>query len=327
MSIKDRLAKKTQDLVYPVKGDLPMTPNALRTGPGQMLMVNSLMRESNEKVAVLEERLRQFEGGLPVRLLDAAQVRPSKWANRIADNFDGERFTAFKAEISAASGNVQPIKVRPLGDEEDPSAQFEIIFGHRRHRACLELNLPVLAVVEEMSDADLFKQMDRENRSRADLSPWEQGMMYRQALDDKLFGSREQLARELGIDAGNLSKALRLAHLDPNVLAAFDSPLHLQYRWAKPLSDALLEDPARVERVLQTLVAHRSTKHSPKEIFDALVGSTAAKPNSEPVRVGKRIVAEIYHENERITVRFASGALDEAGVERLRAFLGLTLFS
>ena len=218
MSIKDRLAKKTQDLVVPVKGDAMTGPSQVRTGPGQMLMVNSLMKESNEKLAVLQERLRQFEGGLPVLLLEAAQVSASKWANRVSASFANTDFQALKVEIADAGGNVQPIKVRPVKGQ---AGRFEIIFGHRRHQACADLGLPVLAMVEEVSDAELFKQMDRENRARADLSPWEQGMMYLQALTDKLFGSREQLARELGIDPGNLSKALRLAQLDAEVVAAF----------------------------------------------------------------------------------------------------------
>ena len=60
MSIKDRLSKKTEGLFVPSKTE-GAAPGALRTGPGQMLMVNSLMKESNEKVALLEARLKQFE--------------------------------------------------------------------------------------------------------------------------------------------------------------------------------------------------------------------------------------------------------------------------
>ena len=89
MSIKDRLTKKTEGLLVPSKiEDAPSSPSApLRTGPGQMLMVNSLMKESNKKVALLEQRLKEFEGVLPVRLIEADLIIASKWANRTNDEF------------------------------------------------------------------------------------------------------------------------------------------------------------------------------------------------------------------------------------------------
>lgn len=323
MSIKDRLAKKTQDLVMPAKGDVPTLTSPVRTGPGQMLMVNSLMKESNEKLAVLEHRLRQFEGGLPVRLLDAEKIVASKWANRIAASFDCPAFAQLKAEIADAGGNVQPIKVRPV-EQRGTEAHFEIIFGHRRHRACAELGLPVLALIDNVTDAELFKQMDRENRARADLSPWEQGCMYRQALADRLFSSREQLARELGVDAGNLSKALRLAELDPVVVAAFDSPLDLQFRWAKPLSDALIQDKERVLKAAASLAGPAEQRLPPKSVFDQLVGLAGPKGRVEQVRIGRKLVAEIRVEGARVTVAFEKGAVHDGDISRLReALVGL----
>lgn len=321
MSMKDRLTKKTQDLVVPAKGNsgaVAPNVNPMRTGPGQMLMVNSLMRESNEKVASLEERLKHFDRALPVLLLDAALIVASRWANRVDASFDHPDFERLKAEISSAGGNVQPIKVRPA---VDLGTQYEIIFGHRRHRACMELGLPVLAVVEPLSDAELFKQMDRENRARSDLSPWEQGRMYRQALDERLFTSREQLARELGIDAGNLSKALRLADLDEAVVLAFASPLELQYRWAKPLADALLEDRGRVLAIAQELAATPASVREARVVFERLIGAVAKDVRIDHVRVGRRLVADIEVERERVTVRFASGAISQSALERLREFI------
>ncbi|MFD2274835.1 hypothetical protein ACFS07_36735 [Undibacterium arcticum] len=83
MSIKGRLTSKTEGLFLASKVDgtttTPAAPTAaLRTGPGQMLMVNSLMKESNEKVSLLEARLLEFEGILPVRLIDTDKIAASK---------------------------------------------------------------------------------------------------------------------------------------------------------------------------------------------------------------------------------------------------------
>lgn len=320
MSIKDRLAKKTEGLLVPGKTETaqPATAAPLRTGPGQMLMVNSLMKESNKKLEMLEARLKEFDGALPVRLIDAERIVPSKWANRDGRSYERSDFRLLKDEIAQAGGNVQPIKVRPAPGGND---QYEIVFGHRRHRACLELGLPVLAVVEEVSDQELFKEMDRENRARADLAPWEQGVMYRRALNEQLFTSQDQLARELGVDPGNLSKALRLADLPEAVVHAFSSPLDLQFRWAKALNDALQADPEGVVARAQELAANRSTAQSAKEVFDILCGSVGAQSASEVVVVDGKVAARITFDGSKTTVQFARGAVDKS---RMKA-LGKTL--
>ena len=58
-----------------------------------------------------------------------------------------------------------------------------------------------------------LKALERENRERQDLSPWEQGMRYRRALGLGLFTSNRALATALGIDHSNVGKSLALARL------------------------------------------------------------------------------------------------------------------
>jgi ParB family chromosome partitioning protein len=321
MSIKDRLTKKTEGLLSPVSKEdaaAGSNQNRLRTSPGQMLMVNSLMKESNEKVAMLEARLKEFEGGSVVRLIDPAKVAPSRWANRIEDSFNSPEFAQLKQEIEEAAGNVQPIKVRRIaGDDE----RYEIVFGHRRHRACLELGLPVLAFVEEVSDQDLFKEMDRENRKRADLSPWEQGRMYRRALTEELFSSLGELSKELGIDKGNISKALKLADLPGDVVNAFPSPLELQFRWAKLLNDALQSDPEGVLARAKEIVEDKETKRTGKEVLESLLGVSTQAPNVQAIVVEGKQLAKIIVDNGRVSVQFANGVLTAEKRKRLAILL------
>jgi ParB family chromosome partitioning protein len=317
MSIKDRLTKKTEGLLSPFSKDetvAGVNQNRLRTSPGQMLMVNSLMKESNEKVALLEARLKEFEGNAVVRLIDPRSVIPSKWANRIEESFDSQEFAQLKEEIAQSAGNVQPIKVRRVvGDEE----RYEIVFGHRRHRACLELGLPVLAFVEEVSDQDLFKEMDRENRKRADLSPWEQGRMYRRALTEELFSSLGELSKELGVDKGNISKALKLADLPSDVVKAFPSPLELQFRWAKLLNDALQSDPEGVLARAKEILEDSETKRTGKEVLESLLGVSTEVPTIQAVIVEGRQVAKVITDNGRVSVQFSDGALSAEKRKRL----------
>lgn len=307
-------------------------------GAGAMAATKTLAAEQSARearIAELEQAIQAFEGALPVRRLDPLLIKPSRWANRHDAAFSNASFDALKAEILSAGGNVQPIKVRPVGGVvpynsgageagvggmRDGSvvpyngvATFEIVFGHRRHRACLELGLPVLAMVEAVADADLFVAMERENRARADLSAWEQGRMYLRALDQGLFPSQGALAKAIGIDKGNLSKALALARLPQAVIDAFEAPTDLQYRWAGPLVEAQTRDPEGLfARARQ--VAEAEPRLSPKEVFERLVrvDSDAVKALPEPVEIkvaGQGVGQVLVDRRGAIAVTLKAGTL------------------
>lgn len=241
----------------------------------ELLAENERLRqEAGESTALrtrLEEAsndLRQWEGAKAGRLIDPAKVRRSRWANRHQASLEGAEYEVLKQDIASAGGNVQPIKVRRISEE---AFEYEIVFGHRRHHACLELGLPVLALIDNVSDTDLFVEMDRENRARKDLSPYEQGTMYRRALDERLFLSNRKLAEAIGADLSAVGKALALASLPQPVLDAFSSPLELQYRWAKPLVDALEADRQGVlDRALR--LKSSAAKLSAKSVLERLLG-------------------------------------------------------
>ena len=244
----------------------------------------------DEKVSVenanLKHQLAAFQGAKPTRLLDPKTVFPSKWANRHEQAFANAEFEGLKREIESAGGNVQAILVRP---RVGCSGEFEIVFGHRRHRACLMLGLSVLAVVDDLSDIELFCQMDRENRERASLRPFEVGVMYARALDDGLFPSARKLAESVGVDLSQLGKALALARLPTEVVRAFASPLDLQYRWVSELMRSIQSDPERILVVAQELQL-KQPKATSSEVFRLLVGGgrTVPPPQAREVQlVGK----------------------------------------
>jgi len=314
-----------------------------KTAPGSMLQFMTAQSAAVREAESLRERLAGFEGALPVRQLDPRSVRASAWANRHEDTYRDATFLALKAEIAAAGGNVQPIKVRPLAPEgqgvgpsnppadkgpgaEAAGALYELVFGHRRHRACLELGLPVAAVVEDLPEQQMFVQMERENRARKDLSAWEQGAMYARALDRGLYPSNRQLASAVGRDLGDIGKALALARLPLAVVQAFATPLDLQYRWAKPLSDAQQRDPDGLVLRARALKA-KASKLSPKQTFDALIGSAPAAGQPAPLAdipvhmAGKAVAVVGVDAAGRTEVRFAR-ALKDAQRRALAELIG-----
>ncbi|MDR7097491.1 ParB/RepB/Spo0J family partition protein [Hydrogenophaga laconesensis] len=249
---------------------------ATKTGPGGL---SAAMMEVDERVIQLtsraeeaEKALGNWQGAAPAKKMDPKTIGHSSYANRLNESFSGAEFDALKKEIQEAGGNVQPIKVRPVTGKTE---QFEVVFGHRRHRACLELGVDVLAVIEVMDDRRLFTEMDRENRLRADLKPYEQGLMYKRALDSGLYPSQRKLAEDLGVDQGNVSKAVALASLPTEVLCAFSSPLAIQYRWVSPLKAAYDKDGEGVVEAAKEVVS-RERRPSDESVFVILSGKASA---------------------------------------------------
>ncbi|NDZ17234.1 chromosome partitioning protein ParB [Variovorax sp. WS11] len=285
-------------------------PVAPKTGPGSMLAFMTDQSEVHREVLRLRERLSDFDGAQATRAIDPKLIKASSWANRDLSHFKTEAFTRLKEEIASAGGNVQPIKVRPIEGAAAGSPSFEIVFGHRRHQACLELGLPVLALVQpDMRDAELFVEMERENREREDLSAWEQGVMYMRALEQGLFPSAKQLAAAIDRDLGNIGKAMALAKLPGEVVRAFGSPLNLQFRWATPLKDAHQRDPEGLLAASRELTT-RVPPPSPAEVFAELTaqggvhrqapGTTAEWKDD----AGKRIASLVVDRKGRVTLSF-----------------------
>lgn len=295
------------------------------TGPGSMVRFlegESKVYAENE---ALKKELATWESASPTRLLDPSVIQPSRWANRHEDSFTSAEFVQLKAEISQAGVNAQPIKVRPLAGT-DPQ-RYEVVFGHRRHRACSELGLQVLAMIEPVDDRTLFEEMDRENRARSDLRPYEQGVMYARALAEGLYPSLRQMADAIGVDKSLVSKALRIAELPAPILDAFPSRLDLQYRWVAVFDELLAgEKKGAVLALAEQLTADRRAGkvRSSAEVFSLLAGVSSA-PKAKPVErtvVGKRGSVRIVEDGGRVKAEFSKGALDAAALTKLDAFLG-----
>jgi ParB family transcriptional regulator, chromosome partitioning protein len=245
-----------------------------RTGIGFVTASVFEGRKLQQQVTELEDTVEQLKGERGAQPMDPRIIGPGRWANRHEDSFKGPAFEAFKREIADAAGNVQPIKVRPVAAaaREASGAQYELVFGHRRHRACLELGIKVLAIVEEMDDQRLFVQMERENRDRQNLSAWEQGWMYERALRTGLYGSARKLAAGIGRDASDVTKAIRIAKLPEEIVTAFSSPTLIQFQMVSDLEKAIQERPDDIFGAARDL-SRSAVKPSPKEVFAKLTSS------------------------------------------------------
>ncbi|WP_241018258.1 ParB/RepB/Spo0J family partition protein [Paraburkholderia sp. Tr-20389] len=274
-----------------------------------MLAFRSAMRESSDRVSQLEAQLKEYDGAVAIRALDPKTIQASKWANR--QDFGDESFAELKSLIAEAGGNTQPIKVRPASDGDG----YEIVFGHRRHRACLELDLPVNAIVDrEITEQGQFVQMDQENRARKNLSPWEQGVWYKRALDDELWPSQNAMAKACGLSQGNISSALLVAELPAEIVGAFPSPHDIQFQAARKLSVALKK--AGDEIVQRAVELAEDPARTAQEVLAALLG--AGRP-AAPARKEEEVGIE--RKGDLLVIRLRASGVPQDRVEELRQLI------
>jgi ParB family chromosome partitioning protein len=292
-----------------------------RTGPGQMLQFRGQMLAVEGELGKLRDRLKEHEGSAPTRKLDPQAIVPSRWANRHPDSFSTAEFARLKQDIELSGGNVQAISVRALIDQP---GRYEIIFGHRRHQACKELAIPVLATIDTSaaSDHELFSAMDRENRERADLSPYEQGTMYRRALDENLYPSNRRLAEALGVSHTWVANVLQVADLPASVVDCFRSALEIQHRHAKILATALELDRKGLLRRAEKLRVQERSKAA-AAVVAALVGSSneVAEPMHRPLEIdGKQVGRWSKDGAGRLTIQIdAAHVKDDAHLAVLKS--------
>lgn len=329
MALKDKLAGLTKGLgegadrpKTEAPGAVAPPPSRPRTGPGQMLAVRHLMGESAAEVAQLREKLEAFAGSVPAKPVDPFTVGVSVYANRHEDEFQTREFAALREDVGHAKKNVQPILVREV--QGRGAVVYEVIYGHRRLRACQELKLPVWIIVVQATDEELFYAMDMENRQRKNPSPFELGDSYRRALENGLFASLRALAARLNIDPGYASRAYNIAKLPPEVLDAFPSRTAIQFKWGKDLSDALQRDP---EGVIARAKAIQSSADKPvaAQVLQQLLGKVTPEGEapSLPIRGrGTKPAGSIVADAKgNVTVKLNASAVSRQRLPELQSLL------
>lgn len=330
-SIKDRAMAATPQAVTPTPAAATALPfDKPKTGPGMTMAFMERESKHAQENAALKAELKSWEGSSHNQKLDPTLVKPSKWANRNEQSFHGPEWDEFKAEIKSAGGNVQPIKVRGVIPNNTQLQLYEIIYGHRRHRACLELGINVFALIEDATDKQLFEEMDRENRKREDLTPYEQGEMYRRALDEGMYPSLRNMAESLGVAAGNASLYVKLAKLPTAVLDAFESRLHVQQRWAAPLANAIEKNSDYVLAIAKTIIEEREKGSAVKssEVFKRLTSDGVAAPIAPVTRSVKlpgKATLQVTSQGQKLKLEFdlvekvAAKIIEKAVVDALIA--------
>ena len=248
--------------------------------------------EAREKLETLESELTHVRTAQESQLRDsgrltfacpAHRIRPSRFYNREETAFDDAEFKDLVISIQN-NGQEDAIKVRRVSE---PDYDFEIIKGHRRHRACTLLGKDVLCLLDAQqavpdgSGADTLRALDqraqlenwRENEERQNLSPYEQARKLQCWLSEGLFDRQDVLAEAINKSKTWVSRTLSLASIPDSVLAAFSDPRSISYKLGSLLA-ARLKEPGMLELITSEIAKGLSAKDgrlSDTEVMDHLL--------------------------------------------------------
>lgn len=286
---------------------LPSPPPVNRVGAGVIgaahRAIDDIRAERDRLKAIVES------GGGRVIELDPAAVDPSPFPDRLPDDDDTD-FEAFKRSI-AEDGQKVPIQVRR---HPSTAGRYQIVYGHRRWRAALELHLLVRAIEVELSDLDLVVAQGIENASRQDLT-WIERALFAARMDVAGIKPRDIYAA-LSIEDAELARMRSVCRSIPSdiIEAIGRAPKIGRPRWldlAKALSerddavalvrDALAGDTGRTE--LSDLRFQRALNAVKSEGMPRQVGSPISDTNGNRLGACLRSTKEV-----RIVAEGALGA-------------------
>jgi ParB family transcriptional regulator, chromosome partitioning protein len=225
-------------------------------------------------------------------------------------------------ELSASiqeHGILQPLIVRP----GTKSGDFILISGERRLRAAKLAGLDeVPAIIRQANDEEQLELALIENVQRADLSPFETAVAYRQLNHD--FGlSHQEIALRLGKSRVSVTNTLRLLNLPEQVLTALTEGLiseghaRLLLELATPqdqisilkiildqgLSVRQTEDLVHKNRSVRPISRSRPVPNPEiKALEDRLRNRLSTKVNLTHGKDGGQLVIHYYSDEELTTI-------------------------
>ena len=212
------------------------------------------IREERDRLQALVDSGLGFE--ISPNLID-----PSPFPDRLPDDSEAE-FNAFKALIQQ-EGQKVPIQVRT---NPDIVGRYQIVYGHRRWRACREIGIAVKAVLIELNDRELVVAQGLENSARKDLS-WIEKALFAWRMDEAGIKARD-IRTSLAIDDPELARLRAVCRALPiEIIEAIGrAPKAGRPRWVE-LASTVASEPDSIGRLRKTLAADKVLGLSSDERF------------------------------------------------------------
>ncbi len=166
-------------------------------------------------------------------------------SNQPRKYFDNEKMSELKDSIKN-SGLLQPITVRKISN-----GKYKIVAGERRYRACRELGMESIPVIEmNVGDAKGYELSVLENIQRENLNPIEEAESYLMLME--VYGyTQEKLSEKLGKTRSSVSNKMRILKLPASVKEMVKKG-EISYGHARTLLS--LSDEKKIEEAAKEII-------------------------------------------------------------------------
>lgn len=166
-------------------------------------------------------------------------------SNQPRKYFDNGKMSELKDSIKN-SGLLQPITVRKISN-----GKYEIVAGERRYRACRELGMESIPVIEmNVGDARGYELSVLENIQRENLNPIEEAESYLLLME--VYGyTQEKLSEKLGKTRSSVSNKMRILKLPASVKEMVKKG-EISYGHARTLLS--LSDEKKIEEAAKEII-------------------------------------------------------------------------
>lgn len=213
-----------------------------------------------------------------------------------------EESIAELAETIQSHGLLQPIIVRPIGDNK-----YQIIAGERRYRAIKKLNWQKIpAIVKKMDEKEAASMAVIENLQREGLTAIEEAKSYRKLMDLNQLTQLE-LARAIGKSQAFVANKLRLLKLSPLVQRAI-----LQRKISERHGRSIVSLPEKKQvEILKKIVDKKLSVKETEKIVAQLKTLPVKKEKKKTNRKGTALDWRLAENTIKESIKLAS----ENGIE------------
>lgn len=254
----------------------------------------SMLSERGKHADDIEKRL---ASGVTIVELDTGLIEPSFVSDRMPL---GDAALADLVEAIRANTQLSPVLVRPHPEKQ---GHYQTAFGHRRIRATSILEIPVRAIVRELTDEEMVIAQGQENHARKDLSYIEKAR-FAQRLEVRF--SRGTIMQALSLYKSDLSNMLSVAQRIPEEITTAIGPAPKTGRRGWIELAELLNNGKQIEAARKAAAAPELHEIDSDERFKAVLASVKHAPLKSKTEAwaaadGKKL-AKVISNAQRVTL-------------------------
>jgi len=214
--------------------------------------------------------------------VDPKQCEPWRYANRLEGDM-GDMSALIKS--IKENGQLQPGLIRQHPKPYN-NIKYEVIFGRRRYEACVQLNIPFLAVrknVSNIEEALIFQET--ENRARKDISNYSNSILYKKLLEDKIFKNEKDISEKLGISLSKVYDIMAYSKIPADLVKLIPDIHNLSNSLALKIVSIIKDSPQLYLSLLKVAAQIGSIITSPAKLEASLIVSRENKKENYTAEV------------------------------------------